>query len=329
MAQLMATLPSAVQTQYDRNLLKRSLPELIHAIPCQKKTFKARQGQIIKFRRYNSFAVGSLLSEGTAPGLTAVTYSEVTAQLVQYGALCGISDMVAYTHVDPIVQEISDILGEQMGLTADTVLRNVIVAGTSVYYANGVTTRAGIVTKVSTGDFDKIHRAMRRNKAKYFKAAIIAAGTGVGTSSVREAYIAIVHPDTVYDLEGLTGYKSHADYPSQSLIHPSEVGAYKNFRFLCTTNASIVIDAGGTAVTNGLKFTTANTACDVYQTLIFGQDAVGTMELGEGTQKLIIHKPGSGTDYLEQQTILGWKWTGANVITNDDNMYRYSHGVSA
>jgi N4-gp56 family major capsid protein len=327
--QLIAALPAALQTQYDRNLLKRALPELVYAKFGQKKPFKANSGQIIKFRRYNSLAVASALTEGTTPDKTDVNFTEVVAQIVQYGALCSISDKVSFTNQDALLSEISDILGEQMGLTVDTVLRNVLVGTTSVFWANGVAATNAVVTKIAGADLDRIHRAMRRNNVKYFKDAIIGASTGVGTAPIRPSYAVVVHPDVAYDLESITGFKYFSEYPGQGQVDPSEIGAYKNFRFYMSTNAYVEADAGGTAVTNGLKYTTANTACDVYHCLIFGKDSFGTIEFGPMTQSMIVSPPGTGDDYLKQRTIVGWKWTGANVITNDNNIYNYKCGCTA
>ena len=72
-------------------------------------------------------------------------------------------------------------------------------------------------------------------------------------------------------------------------------------------------DAGGTAVTNALRYTTANTACDVYLILYFGRDAFGIVPLkgkSSMTPMVVNPKPAAG-DPLGQRGTVGWKlWTG-------------------
>jgi N4-gp56 family major capsid protein len=93
----------------------------------------------------------------------------------------------------------------------------------------------------------------------------------------------------------------------------------------------VVEDAGGTAVTHTLKYTTVNTACDIFCTLIFGQNAYGVTPLAGNALKTIIKALGSGgtADPMDQRSTAAWKAITSCVILNDDFMYRYEHGVSA
>lgn len=324
----MSTLPPAVQTFYNRNLLERAVPDLVYQKLGQKATMPKNSGNIIKWRRYEALGAGSTLTEGVTPSVGAVEYTDVTAELVFYGALCGVSDVVETTNEDPVITAITDVLGEQMSLTVDTVIRNYLVAGTNVFYANGVAGRGSVITKIAAADLEKIHRALRRHNAKYFKKQI-SASQNIGTSAVRPAFIAVIHPDTFYDLDNsVTGFKSSADYPSSNGVDPEEIGAYKNFRFIMSTNAPIVADAGAAVSTSGLKSTTGANI-DIYQTLIFGMDAFGVVPFTPLTQEVIVHPPGSGDDYLKQRSLVGWKWAGTAAILNDAFMCRYEHGATA
>ena len=329
----LSAIPPVIATYYDRNLLERALPALVHDRFGQKRPIKKNSGNQIIFRRYESLTAATTpLTEGTTPSGSALSKTDVTATLAQYGDFVTITDMVELTNQDPVLTEAGAVLGEQMGNTLDRIYRAVLVAGTSVFYANAVAGRSNIVTKIAAADFDKIVRALRRNNAKYWSPEI-KASTGVGTAPVRAAYFAIVHPDTAYDLEAVltTSFKPVSEYASMSGVMEDEIGTYKNIRFIMSTNANIVPDTGGTAVTNGLKYTTANTSCDVYQTLIFGKDAYGVCPLDALTSKMIIKPRGSSGAYdpLDQFGTVGWKATTVAKILNNSFMYRYEHGVSA
>jgi len=325
------TAIAPIQAFYDRNTLERAQPMLIHDKFGQKRPIPKGQGLAIKFRRYEAFTVATTpLTEGTTPAGQDMTKTDVTLTLAQYGDFTKLTDMVIETNLDPMVTEATDVLGEQMGLTLDTIYRNVLITGTSLRRANAVAARNLIITKIEENDLEAVERALRSNNAKRFT-NLIKASTSVGTYGIRPAYWAIVHTDTIKDLEALTGYKSVAEYANQTGVMESEEGSFRGIRFVSTTNAKIWADLGGTAVTNGLKYTTANTACDVYGTLVFGMDAYGVCPLTSLTSKSIVKAVGSAgaDDPLNQYGTVGWKATTVCGILNNSFMYRIEHGVTA
>jgi hypothetical protein len=74
--------------------------------------------------------------------------------------------------------------------------------------------------------------------------------------------------------------------------------------------------------------------CDVYSTLIYGQDAYGTVELGGNGKnfRIIVNAPGSAgaADPLAQKGTIAWKVKGfATAILQDDFIVRIESGASA
>ena len=119
------------------------------------------------------------------------------------------------------------------------------------------------------------------------------------------------------------------DYPNPSAALPNEVGAYRNIRFIESTNAKIFADSGGDATAATLKYTTASSACDVYATIIFGRGAFGITPLSGHSSEIIVKALGAGDDPLNQRSTIGGKFITDTVILNENMMYRYEHGVSA
>jgi N4-gp56 family major capsid protein len=75
-----------VNTFYDRVLLKRALPLLVHDKFGQIRNIPAKSGTIIKFRRYSSLTVATTpLTEGTTPAGKQLSKTDLTAQVSQYG----------------------------------------------------------------------------------------------------------------------------------------------------------------------------------------------------------------------------------------------------
>jgi N4-gp56 family major capsid protein len=259
-----------------------------------------------------------------------MSITDVTATLAQYGALVTITDMVELTNQDPVIAETGAVLGEQMGLTLDTICRNVLVAGSAVRYSSGDVNRAAVIHKLLAGDIDVVHRALRRANAKYFT-ELIKATSAVGTTGIRPSFWAIIHPDTAYDVDNQTnfpGFKSVNEYASQGGVYEEELGAYKNVRFLVTSNAPVIGHAGAAVGVSGLKSDNA-TNVDVYQTIVLAKDAFGCCPLDGGNSKLIVKPRGSGDDYLDQRTQVGWKATTVYKILNNAFMYRIEHGATA
>jgi len=319
-----------IQGYYDRNLLERALPSLIHGRYCQVRPLPSNSGTRINFRRYNSLAANTTkLSEGTTPTGKQASTTDIYATVSQYGDFIIYTDWLSMTTLDSTLVEFSAVLGEQMGLTSDTLDRDVMVTGTSVRYANDVAARTSIVTTVSTNDLKSAIRMLELANASKISQRI-EAGAKIGTVSVPKAYRAITHTSMRQDYEAMTGFTKVQDYASQKNVPDEEIGTYGNVRIETTTNSKIWEDGGGTAVTNGLVYTTANTACDVYTTLIFGENAVGTTPLQKGNVKNIVKKVGSSgvDDALDQRGSSGWKLAKVTKILNDDNIVRVEHGCT-
>src|SRR6266550_784653 len=60
----------------------------------------------------------------------------------------------------------TEIQGDQAADTFDQLTRDVLVAGTSVFYANGVGGRSSVAANAAVADYRKIARALRKNKAR-------------------------------------------------------------------------------------------------------------------------------------------------------------------
>lgn len=320
-------VPPGVQAFYDRNLLARAQPADVHGRFGQKRPLSKRNGNQIKFRRYSQLAVASTpLTEGVTPAGSSLAVTDLTATLAQYGDFVTLTDLVSMTNQDAVVTETTDVLGDQAGTTIDQARRDVLVAGTNVAYANGVANRAATNIKVQAADLDKLIRFLKVQNAKYIKDAIMPS-QNVGTGSIRSAFIGLVHPDVEFDLENITGYRSVSDYGSQEGVIADEIGAYKNIRFVSSTNCKIFAGGGAAGTTvyknNGTNF-------DVYVSLFFADNAYGISNLsGEAMSTYVKALGSAGTaDPLEQRSTVGWKATTTTKILNDSWMIRLESAAS-
>ena len=327
-------------------MLKRGFPYLQLEKFGQTYVLPTNSTQTAKFRRYFlSGATGSAgtgsgsfyipvattpLVEGVTPSGSKLANQDYTVTLAQYGDYVTITDVVEDTHTDPVLSTATEILGEQAAVTVETLRYNVLKAGTNVFYANQVAGRANIITVITLADQRRVTTSLNRQNAKKIS-SVIASTADYNTKSVEAAYMAVVHPDMETDLRNIAGFKPVSDYGTHTTPMEGEIGSIEQVRYLSSTVVAPVVDSGGTAVTNSLRFTTANTACDVYPVLYFGRDAFGIVPLkGKSamTPMVVNPKPAAG-DPLGQRGTVGWKLWTATVILQDAFMARLEVGATA
>jgi N4-gp56 family major capsid protein len=314
-------IPNEVDVVYQRTLLLRVVANFVYTKWAQIRDIQKGSGtSTVRFRRYgNLTAATTALTQGVTPAGSTLSTTFVTGTALQYGDYVTFSDKVLMETQDPLLTETSEILGDQAADTFDQLTRDVLAAGTSVFYANGVANRASVAANVAVADFRKIARALRKNKAR--KITKMATGTDqVGTTPVRAGYIAVITPDTHYDLKGLesSGFIPVHKYPSNATPMPDEIGSLDEFRFIETPNAKVFAAAGSGGV-------------DVHATVILADQAYGISRIS-GEALRFIYKPlgSAGTaDPLDQRQTAGWKASFIAYRLNESFMYRYEHAVSA
>ena len=124
------------------------------------------KGQTVKFRRPVPFAKATTaLTEGVTPASQKIAYQDVSVTMAQYGAWTEITDVIADTHEDPVLQDVTMLLGEQAAETFEALTWGVISGGTSVIYANG-TARNGVNTAISLNKLRLASRSLKKQRAK-------------------------------------------------------------------------------------------------------------------------------------------------------------------
>lgn len=315
-------IPAEVSNFYDRTLLFRATPLLVHTRWAQVRDIPRNAGtKVIKFRRYGNLAGATTpLDEGMTPAGSELSVTDITATVLQYGDFVTITDVLSYTSQDPVLMEASEILGDQAGDTLDLLTRDIINAGSNAYYAGTGSTET---SNVGAGEIitdvliKKAVRLLKNNKARRMT-KMVNATTGYGTTPLNASYIGICHPNTTYDLKAITGWTSVEKYASTAGVMEGEVGKYDEVRFVETTNAKVKEGLGDGSI-------------DVYCTLVMGSDAYGTTRISGEALKNIVKPLGSaGTaDPLDQRATSGWKATFVAKILNDAFMVRLEHAVSA
>jgi N4-gp56 family major capsid protein len=287
-----------------------------------------------KYRRYKSLSRAiAPLAEGVPPVGQKIEFEDVECTLEQYGDAVKISDVIADTHEDPVLQEMMDVCGEQAAETVEELRINVLRAGTNVFYANNVADRVSIASTLTRGDLRRIYRYFKRYKAREIS-RVISATAKIATEPVGTAYFAMGHTDLDADLRGIVGFVPVEKYSDSMKALPNEIGKVENFRFILTAMFDPWASSGASSSTliRGGASSGGAASCDVYPLIFVAQNAYAIVPLaGKNAVKPMVLNPGqiSASDPLGQVGFVSWKTYQTAVILNHSWIARLECGATA
>lgn len=281
------------KTFYDKVLLKSAQPNLVHGQWAQKRPIPKNVGKTIEFRKYGALDKAlTPLTEGETPKGSKLSVTNLTAEVSQYGDFTVLTDMLEMAGIDKNVVEATEVLGNQMGVTLDTVTRDAMHLTNNVYYCpkgdGTATAKASDLDNTCTLTVDVVKRV----------AAILKKSN---TPKIDGSYIGIIHPYVAYDLMNDPAWIDAQKYTNNvEKIYEGEIGKIGGVRFVESSEA--LIEDG------------------VFYTLIFGANAYAETEIeGFATETIVKQLGSSGVnDALNQRGSVGWKSCKAAKVLNHD-----------
>jgi N4-gp56 family major capsid protein len=254
---------------------------------------QAMPGSAVTFTIFNDLAVADTpLTETSDVTAVAMSDSQVTVTLTEYGNAVSTTAKLRGTSFLDVDAAAANVVGYNAGISIDSVVRDVISAGTNVIYGGGGATdpssRATVQAEdvIEANDVRKVVAALRKANAVSFGGM----------------YMGYIHPDVSYDLRRETGVASWRDphvYSDPANIYMGEIGAFEGVRFIETPRGKIFTDEG------------ASSTVDVYATLIMGRQALAKAHSvvdGNGPFPRVVRGP--ITDTLFRFQPIGWYWLG-------------------
>ena len=227
---LTTDITPSMQTYYDKKLLINAKSNLVHQKFGQKVSLPKNQGKTIQFRKWTPFgAITTPLVEGSVPDGQSLAMTSISAQIDQYGGYVAVSDMLDLTALDPVINDSVELMGEQGGLTMDTLTREVISVSQNVQFAGANTARHNLTSsdKLTVNELRKAVRTLKKNKAPMF------------SRDGKSYYVAIVGPETTYDLQSDTLWQDAAKYSAVENIFEGEIGKLFGVVFVETSEAKM------------------------------------------------------------------------------------------
>ena len=313
-------LSPEMKTFYDKVLIREASANLVHAQFAQKKPIPKNGGKTIEFRKFSNLPKAlTPLTEGVTPDGKKLDVTSLTATVSQYGDYVVVSDMLELTAIDNTIVEALTMIGKQAGLTLDTIVRNVLVAGSNVNYCPKVASDGTETEVTSRASLDSTCRLTVKQVEKV--AAKLKANN---VPKINGSYVAIIHPYVAYDLMRDKDWRHPHQYVDTKNIYSGEIGEIGGVRFVETSEAAIFYGDG------------CPTGLGVFATLFLGANAYGDTEItGGGLETIVKQKGSAGTaDPLNQRSSIGWKSTKTaerlieNYIVRVESCSEYSSAVT-
>ena len=325
------TLSTMANVYVVAKMLIRALPYLVFEKFGQAYPLPTRSTKTAKFRRFESLdATPTALTEGVTPTAQTFTVTDIEATVTQYGNLVTMTDVLLDTNDSPVMEQVTQIVGEQAAETVENMRIGVLLGGTNVEYANGAA-RTAVNTPLTLPLQRRITRKLKNQKARFLTDSIKSTPRFY-TESISPCFVAVCHPDCEADIRSLPHFQDVKDY-GNTTPWENEIGAVEGVRYLFTTLMKSWPDAGGTK-TNAASETmvsTTGTKADVYPILFLAKDAYGLIPLkgAESLTPVIINPTHSESDPLAQRAHVAWKTMQTCVILNQAWMVRAEVAVTA
>ena len=295
-------LTPTMKTFYKTGMLKNARPKLVFAQLGKKQPLPRGNGKTVEWRKSNIFPDVPELTEGVIPAGQKFGMTAITVSITQYGMYTAISDLLELHATDPILTEASEELGAAGGRTNDKLVRNVLVGGTNILYADAYasgsydstpTSKSALITALSAGKVCDVTPDMI-NKAK----------TNLEANDVPTfddgSYVCVLHPHVAYSIRKHPDFQEAVKYMAAKRIFRGEIGELYGVRFIVTTQAPIIKGNDDAKAT--------------YKTMVFGKDAFGVIDVEGGGLETIYKSRKEVGGPLEQYSTIGIKFCMAAKI---------------
>lgn len=292
----------AVATYYDKMFLDRLEAELHFTKFGDKKNLPKNSGTAVVFSRWTNFAANtSNLTEAVVPsGLTAAS-TQISATPLQYGDYVALSDRLILEAIDPVVEDMVELLTYRASLSLDTIVRNTLHGALTNQFAGGVGGVGSVSAVATAAEVRKAVTTLKKANARQFP----------------DGYVGVFHVASIFDLQSDTatgGWLDVTKYTTSGPAIKGEVGKIYGCRLSETTNVASAAEGSGSAV--------------VYRNFILGKGAYGVVNLaGQPERRIIVKQLGSSgvSDPLDQIATVGYKfWHVTKILDANRGVELYA-----
>lgn len=303
-------------------LLVRGQYDMVFERFSQTRPMPQGKSKTVKFRRYECLPRATApLAEGTPPAGRQLQFTDYTATLEQYGDVVWLTDAIKLFHEDPVFQDTWDNCGQQAAETIEVIRYNVAKAGTNAFYANEAGSRSAVDSPPLRGDFRRIYRSFKNNKAREIT-KMVSPSQLISTEPVESCYVCLGHTHLDADIRNIEGFVPAVEYSQTGRkLHRAEIGKVDQFRFVLTALMEPWETSGASGtdyLSGGVKVSVA-AACDVFPIIVMAENGFATIPLkGKGSVDVAMVNPGPKTipDPVGQKGFVSWVTWQTAIILN-------------
>lgn len=261
-------LTNQILDVWAQDVLFTAQPNLkFQAIVQERTELQTTPGSTIKFLRYSSLTGKSEIAETATVEADSFGTSLISISVTEHVKAVEFSELLLRQSADNVLDRAATLLGMHYAREYDRIIRDVALTVPTTLYSNARSSRANLLV----GDTFNL---------ELIRAAVETLATKKAPKFGGDAYICYVHPHQTRALRSDSGWVNVANYADPSRMLNGEIGRIDDVRFIETTQVTLIkkttqdIWADGED-TGDNTAVAANAATDVYQSLIFGDWALG------------------------------------------------------
>ena len=301
------TLTPTMKTFYDTELLDNHRDQLIFAQLGRTQSLPANHGMTVEWRKWNTLPLLDALTEGVIPTGKKLGMTSINVTLAQYGEYVAVTDKLDLHALDDVILGAEEELGAASGKTADLLVRNVLITGTNILFADAYNGDTYVSTPASEAALQTALGSYKANLTPdMINKAVTNLKVGGAPTFSGNKYVAVIHPHVAYDLRSHKDWIDAHKYSATTQIFNGEIGELHGVRFVESNLAPIIKIAGQTYAT--------------YKTMFFGKDAFGVVDPEGSGMEIIVKSKDQVGGPLNQFSTIGAKFETAAKILYQERM---------
>ena len=313
------TLSAELKDFYDTELLHNTQPELFYAQFGLKQAVPAGYNRV-EWRKLNTFAPASPLTEGVIPTGQRFGVSSITAPVNQYGTFVSISDRLELRAYDNLILGATREMGSSAAMTQEKLIRDGLLTGTNVLYCDNMDGSGNVLStptecaemawggthsETSGGESTDVENGYCMLSPTMINKAVTLMRKN-RVPAINGRYYAVVHPSVALELREHSDWINVHKYAAPEEIFNGEIGELHGVRFIETANAPVLKRTNYKNMSNGA----------VYATYLFGADSFGIVDPEGGSLQVIVHDKEEIGGPLNQFSTIGYKFetNGATIL---------------
>lgn len=311
-------LSPEMKTFYSKDLIETAGAALVHAQFGDPVSLPPNGGKTMEWRRWSKFKKAlTPLTEGVTPDGSPIDVGYITKTVEQFGDYTTVSDVLTMTAIDNVIVEVTEKHAENAGLTLDTIVRNELVQGTNVLFADRV-----ITASEGTVDSKTDYRMLLDENCLLTPRMISRAATVLAKANAPKidgSYVCIIHPSVKDDLINNKDFIDITKYSDATRLFNHEIGKLHGVRFVESTEACIFHGADLSAESRNLtvkSYDAESKSITVNETLTAEDVAKLYNAATEEGRRIIIKDSSASTDTYALITVSGAQ--GNTIFFEDD-----------